>query len=297
MTDDAIKKLASLDLKDPNAAAIMAQICVPHASDNGAQEGRPSPARMKYPSSKGKKPISSDEAVKRYREKLRSGGPVYEVEQPDVQLGGSAPGDLDPFTTAEPVDEKKAGDTEPQEPEPRRRRRRDTGTSDRLLEMLLDRLAPVEAAKAIAQPVQAPAPAKGPLDEFKARKETVRIKLQSGQVTMPCLYVHQEGYAITVFMDSNANGFVFVPESGTEVMLSWGDRRPVKTYFPGAQFTLGQLGLSGLVFLSDPNDDQQPEPTPPPAPKPASPPPAKEPVFRFNPESGLEEDEFGLTKV
>ena len=308
MTDDAIKKLANLDLKDPNAAAIMAKICVPHAEANGAQEGRPSPARMKYPSSKGKKPISSDEAIKRYREKLKSGGPVYPVEQPDVQLGETAPDDLDPFTTAEPVVEKKAvEDPEPETKRTRRSRSESRTTSDRLLELLLDRIAPLEASKAISAR-QTPEAREGntsnthasnPLDEFKKLKEVVRIKLATGLITMPCLYVQQENFSITVFMDANANGFVFVPEEGMEVALSWGNQPPVKAYFPGAQFTLPKLGISGMVFLSDPEERPLPKKPQEPAPvkKAPSEPPQQPPVFKFNPETGLEEDEFGLTKV
>lgn len=289
MTDDAIKQLANLDLNDPNAAAIMSKICIPHAEKNGAQEGRPSPAKMKYPSSKGKKPISSDEAIKRYREKISRGDTAYPMEQPDAQVGSSSPDDLDPFTGAEPV-------KEPEEEPKTRKRRSRADVTDRLLELIVDKLALVEAAKAVAEreaPVANTANTPSDvLSAFKRRHETIKIKLSTGQVTMPCLAVQQEAYGITVFMDDDANGFVFVPESGTEVHLSWGGRAPVKAYFPGAQFTIPTLGITGMVFLSDPDE----KPLPVEEAKPAVKEPPK-PSFKFNPESGMEEDEFGLTKV
>ena len=312
MNDDAIKRLANLDLNDPNARAIMAKICVPSATGaSGAQLGVEKPWKVKYPSSKGKKPVSSDEAVRRYREKVASGEPAYPpVEQPDAQIGGNGPDDLDPFTNdAAGVPPKDAGSSDQAQEEAqdrsKRRPRRPSKASDASLgEALLAALAGIADLKRDReQPQVQPVPlCSTELQDYKSRKKTVRLKLSNGQVTMQCLSVVQEEYSVTVVMDSDANGFMFVPESGTEVTVSW-DGRSLKTYYPGAQFTIKELGLTGLVFLADPNQEAPESASQPSrgqertsAPEKVAPPPQPS-KFKFNPESGLEEDEFGLTRV
>lgn len=308
MTDDAINTLANLNLNDPRAAEIMAKICVPHADGpSGRQVGVVPPHAVKYPSSKGKKPISADEAITRYRAKVRSGESAYPVESPDAKIGGSSPDDLDPFTTAEPVKKDLDEQEEPEEPVKKKRKQKDQSDvlSSKLLDALVAKLASSvdSEGRNVAEP---PTPAEtrtSALDEFKKRREVVRMKLSTGQVTMPCLCVQQEAYSITVFMDADASGFVFVPESGTEVSLSWpGSSGYVKAYFPGAQFTIPGLGVTGMVFLSDPDaaaadHDSKKSEERPAASSAAVKEVPKDPVFKYNPESGFAEDEFGLTKV
>lgn len=307
MTDDAIHKLAALDLNDPNAAKIMAQICVPHASgETGSQEGVVPPYRQKYPKSDGKAHVSPDEAIRKYRERAAKGNP-YPTEEPDAQIGDTSPDDLDPFRAEDGVGRQPSTASD-KEAEEKPRKRRTKPQQPDLAAALVDAVRELASARTAerAAPVRQEEPntagRKDALSEFKGRKETVRMKLTTGQVTMPCLAVSQEAYGVTVFMDADAAGFVFVPEAGTEVMLSWGGRAPVKAYFPGAQFTVPGLGISGMTFLSDP--DEKPL-VPPEAPRRdlpramapvTAPPPAREPSFKFNPETGLHEDEFGLTR-
>ena len=95
-----MKTLMDLDPDDPRAAEIMAKICIPHAeSEAGKQKGVIPPWAVQYPKSeKGVKPKSGDAALKKYREKLASGGPAFPVEMKDVQIGQNGPDDLDPLS-------------------------------------------------------------------------------------------------------------------------------------------------------------------------------------------------------
>ena len=95
-----MKTLMDLDPDDPRAAEIMAKICIPHAeSEAGKQKGVIPPWAVQYPKSeKGVKPKSGDVALKKYREKLASGGPAFPVEMKDVQIGQNGPDDLDPLS-------------------------------------------------------------------------------------------------------------------------------------------------------------------------------------------------------
>ena len=316
MKNDPMNKLISLSLSDPHAQDIMAKLCVPSATGaSGAQLGVEKPWKQKFPSSKGKKPISSDEAIRRYREKLASDAPAYPVEQANAQIGGSDPEDLDPFTDdadgvpssprREAVEE--AAEAPEKARKPRRTRQDKVDAS--LGEALLAALANIASAGKEAAKRPEPVPEKpvpSVLSEYKARKEVVRMKLSTGQVTMPCLSVVQEEYSVTIVMDADANGFMFVPESGSEVTIAW-KGRTVKAYYPGAQFTIPELGITGLVFLADPNQTSSTETSSrivagdvrveSGSSSTAVPPPPPESKFTFNPESGMEEDEFGLTRV
>lgn len=320
-----LKRLMKLDVNDPGAEELMRRICVPHAiSESGSQEGVPPPWAVQYEKSKGKGLVGGDDAVRKYRRKIREGAPAFPVEMANVKIGENRPEDLDPFSTGEQSeDEDNTRDEDPNAKDERqtrrqpRQRRRQSQSSSLPDGVLMEAIART-VANAIAMDrnrddvsvmKEDAAPRKSRLDVFKERSEVVRIKLQNGQVQMPCIAVIPDEYSITVILRSDTSGFTFVPDPGTDVVISWGGMAGRKAYFPGAQFTIGELGIMGLVFLADLNEggdtdgrsdgtmrqhareDRSANTSEDAGNRPP------ESLFSLNPETGLEEDEFGLARV
>lgn len=316
-----MKTLMDLDPDDPRAEEIMAKICIPHAEgEAGKQKGVIPPWAVKYPKSeKGVKPKSGDAALKKYREKLASGGPAFPVEMKDVQIGQNGPDDLDPLSLDD-VDEKPVAAVKRK---PRAKKEPQVDINAAIAQYVAATIANVEKASKKAEDVE-DVPVKktdSRLERFLAQKKRIAMKLGNGTIRMTVAAVIQDEFSITIILPIEGDGFTFTPDPDSKFTLSW-DGRHVECYYPGTQFEIEALGLMGLVFLADTKQEvaerpsgieRQPSVLVPYVAK-QMPGEEKNTVsfttadvkdnvvkedkkYKYNPESGFMEDEFGLVKV
>ena len=307
-----MKTLMQLDPGDPRAAEIMKRICVPHAtSATGAQDGVMPPWAVKYPKSKqGAKQLSGDEAIRKYIEKRSLGEVPYPVDAKNVQIGENKPGDLDPFLAEDPKTPEVEDEEEQEEEKPKRRRKKANAVEDAALTAVAQLVAAAIGAKTAEKAPEEPKvvpESNDVLGGYLKKRTRVRMKLSTGTVNMSVIDVVPDTYSITLILPMSDDGFMFTPDPGSDVELSWQGETPKKCYFPGSQFEIPALKLMGMVFMCDlSNEDTVPaEPV-----KKAEVnetavnnsvyrdrPVPKKPEYKYNPETGFMEDEFGLVKV
>lgn len=298
----AMKTMMSLDPNDPRADEIMSKICVPHASEGtgGKQKGVKLPWQVEYPKSKGKQQIDGIDAINRYRKKIASGAPAFPVEMDNVKIGGPQPGEVDPFSVPDNKTEEEITGFIKDIPvaKPRRKTVKKVDSNADLVTGLVEKLSELlgnKQTEADNTPMENPYKYEDVLGDYKRRMEMVRLKLPNGQIQMPCIAVVPDQYSVTVIMRCDNQGFTFIPDPGTDLYISWKGGRDMKAYFPGSQFVIQELGIMGLVFMVDVNNTEvasQQAPV-----KKVMPDKNVAGLFKFNPESGMEEDEFGLGKV
>ena len=314
-----MKTLMDLDPDDPRAAEIMAKICIPHAeSEAGKQKGVIPPWAVQYPKSeKGVKPKSGDVALKKYREKLASGGPAFPVEMKDVQIGQNGPDDLDPLSLDD-VEEKPVAAVK-RKP---RAKKEPQAEMAAIAQYVAATIANVEKARKQAE-VEDDVPVKkadSRLERFLSQKKRIAMKLGNGTIRMTVAAVIQDEFSITIILPIEGDGFTFTPDPDSKFTLAW-DGRSVECYYPGTQFEIEALGLMGLVFLANTKQEvaatpaypvRQPDVVVPYVAKQLPDDMTKSVSFtadvkdnvvkedkkyKYNPESGFMEDEFGLVKV
>ena len=307
-----MKTLMKLDPGDPRAAEIMKRICVPHAtSETGAQEGVVPPWAVKYPKSKkGAKQLSGDEAIRKYIEKRSLGEVPYPVDAKNVQIGENKPGDLDPFLAEDPKTPEVEDDEGQDEEKPKRRRKKANAVEDAAMSVIAQLVASAISTKSTAAVPDEPKQVKEDetvLDGYVKKRTRVRMKLANGMVNMSVIDVIPDTYSITLILPLNDDGFMFTPDPGSDVELSWPGVSPKKCYFPGSQFEIPALRIMGMVFMCDLSEEETAlvEPV---KKEEVNKAPANNTVYhdrvvpkkteyKFNPETGFMEDEFGLVKV
>jgi hypothetical protein len=153
------------------------------------------------------------------------------------------------------------------------------------------------------------------LSRFLAQKKRIAMKLGNGTIRMTVAAVIQDEFSITIILPIEGDGFTFTPDPDSKFTLSW-DGKSVECYYPGTQFEIEALGLMGLVFLANTKQEvaeRQPSVLVPYVAKPLPEEETKNVSFttvvakdnevkedkkyKYNPESGFMEDEFGLVKV
>ena len=301
-----MKALMDLDPDDPRAQELMKRICIPHAtSASGAQDGVMPPWAVKYPKSqKGSKQLSGDEAIRKYIEKRSLGEVPYPVDAKDVQIGENRPGDLDPFTTEDPAPVVKKEAAE----KPKRRKKApgilEEDALRNIVETLVGKLDKLDQPKQREEVVFMENPYKGKepdvLSAYVSRRKRVRMKLENGSVNMSVIAVIPDTYSITLILPISDDGFMFTPDPGSDVLLSWDGCIPKKCYFPGSQFEIPELKIMGMVFMCDLSEREEAKPETHREEKPEvreRTTPVKQAEYKYNPESGFMEDEFGLVKV
>lgn len=316
-----MKTLMDLDPDDPRAAEIMAKICIPHAEgEAGKQKGVIPPWAVQYPKSeKGVKPKSGDAALKKYREKLASGAPAFPVEMKDVQIGQNGPDDLDPLSLDD-VEEKPVAAVKRK---PRAKKELQVDMNAAIAQYVAATIANVEKARKQAEDVE-DIPARTDMDSrlsrFLAQKKRIAMKLGNGTIRMTVAAVIQDEFSITIILPIEGDGFTFTPDPDSKFTLAW-DGKSVECYYPGTQFEIEALGLMGLVFLANTKQEVAARPAYPVkqpdvlVPYVAKQLPEEETKnvsftadvkdnvvkedkkYKYNPESGFMEDEFGLVKV
>ena len=317
-----MKTLMDLDPDDPRAAEIMAKICIPHAEgEAGKQKGVIPPWAVQYPKSEnGVKPKSGDAALKKYREKLASGAPAFPVEMKDVQIGQNGPDDLDPLSLDD-VEEKPVAAVKRK---PRAKKEPQVDINAAIAQYVAATIANVEKAHKQAEVVE-DVPARTDMDSrlsrFLAQKKRIAMKLGNGTIRMTVAAVIQDEFSITIILPIEGDGFTFTPDPDSKFTLAW-DGKSVECYYPGTQFEIEALGLMGLVFLADTKQEVAARPVYPVrqpdglVPYVAKQLPEEETKnvsfttvdvkdnvvkedkkYKYNPESGVMEDEFGLVKV
>lgn len=314
-----MKTLMDLDPDDPRAKEIMAKICIPHAEgEAGKQTGVVPPWAVKYPKSqKGVKPQNGDNVLKKYREKLASGAPAFPVEMKDVQIGQNGPDDLDPLSLDD-VEEKPVA---PVKKKPRAKKEPQVDMNAAIAQYVAATIANAEMARKKAEVVE-DIPARTDMDSrlsrFLAQKKRIAMKLGNGTIRMTVSAVIQDEFSITIILPIEGDGFTFTPDPDSKFTLAW-DGKSAECYYPGTQFEIEALGLMGLVFLANTKQEvaekhevaerqpsvlvpyvakQLPEETVSFTTVVAKDNEVKEDKkYKYNPESGFMEDEFGLVKV
>ena len=101
------------------------------------------------------------------------------------------------------------------------------------------RLANMSASADSGQPAAQAAP---------RRMLRVTLELTDSTISMPAVEVLRCAYGLTVLLPLEMNGCTFVPKTGSEVTVSWGDS-VARCYFPGVHFEWTDKSVMGLCFV------------------------------------------------
>lgn len=212
---------------------------VPIATEKGTQRGVIPPARRRYGTAKYES-VTAEEAMTRMQKRIAGELPVIKGGLDDRQRPvqsvkkSVAPVEDSPDNTFEDnafengqAPETTDGDMvgfEPMPPIP-------------ATQPGVRRLGAVPAEHAVSK-----------VESYLSKRQRLTMAMPGGMMSMSVIDVVQSRYSVTILLPAASDAGIFIPTPGSEITLQWGDVS-VPCYFPGAQFDLPALGLTGLTFI------------------------------------------------